>query len=84
MKKRSEKNIKTKQKKEIKKQFNIFAIIGFVMSFLSWFSILGIAFCIIGIIEAKRKNQKGRTLAIVGLIIGIIVLYATSQAYFLK
>jgi len=85
MKKRSvSKNIKTKPKKETKKQFNIFAVIGFVMSFLGWFSILGMAFCIVGIIEAKRKNQRGRGLAIAGLIIGIIVLYITSQAYFLK
>ena len=80
MKKR---NVKSKQKKEVKKKFNIFAIIGFVMSFLGWFSILGIAFSIVGIIEAKRKNQRGRGLAIAGLIIGIIVLYLTSKVYFL-
>ena len=81
MKKR---NVKSKQKKEVKKKFNIFAIIGFVMSFLGWFSILGIAFSIVGIIESKRKNQRGRGLAIAGLVIGIIVLYLTSKIYFLK
>jgi len=72
MKKRSKKNQKVKK-------WNLFAIFGFVLSFLSWFSILGIALCIVGIIETKKEKQKGRTLAIAGLIIGILVLI--SKAY---
>jgi cytochrome c biogenesis protein CcdA len=77
MKKRS-KNINQKEKK-----WNLFAICGFILSFLSWFSILGIALCIVGLIETKKKKQRGRVLAIVGLIIGIIVLISKSyNTYF--
>lgn len=80
-------------KKEVKKQkikenksndsWNHFAIAGFIFAFLSWFSILGIALSIIGIIETKRKQQKGRSLAITGLIIGILVLIAKSYNFYI-
>lgn len=70
MKKRKKTNQKTK--KQVK--WNYFAIFGFILAFLSWFSILGIAFSIIGIIETRKRKQKGRILAIAGLIIGIIDL----------
>jgi cytochrome c biogenesis protein CcdA len=72
MKKRDKKN------KQKTKKWNLFSIFGFILSFLSWFSILGIALCIVGIIETRRKKQKGRILAIAGLIIGILVLIAKS------
>jgi len=76
MKKRSKKNQKVKK-------WNLFAVFGFILAFLSWFSILGIALCIVGIIETKRKKQKGRTLAIAGLIIGILVLISKSYNTYL-
>ena len=72
--KKSVKNNKSKSK-----PWNLFAIFGFIFSLLSWFSILGIALSIVGIIETKRKSQKGRAFAIAGLIIGILVLI--SKAY---
>lgn len=66
--------MKKKVRQTRKEVWNIFAILGFIFSFLSWFSILGIALSIVGIIETKRKKQSGRGLAIAGFIIGTIVL----------
>jgi len=72
-----------KKVKKAGKSWNLFAIFGFVLAFLSWFSVLGIALSIVGIIETKRKRQKGRLLAIVGLIVGILVLIAKAyNSYF--
>jgi hypothetical protein len=70
------------QRKKLNGTWNIFAILGFIFSFISWFSILGIALSIVGIIETKKNKQKGRTLAIAGLIIGIIVLIAKADHRF--
>ena len=66
---------RVKQKQEvITRSWNLFSVLGFIFAFLSWFSVLGIALSMVGIIETKRKKQKGRILAIAGLIVGIIVL----------
>jgi len=65
------------------KSWNIFAILGFIFAFLSWFSVLGIALSIVGIIETKKNKQKGRGFAIAGLIIGIIVLIARAYNYYI-
>jgi len=70
------KSVKKVKQEKSKRSWNIFAIAGFIFAFLSWFSVLGIALSIIGIIETKRKQQKGRLFAIAGLIIGILVLIA--------
>jgi len=70
--------MKKKVKLNKEKKWNLFAVFGFICAFLSWFSVLGIALSIVGIIETKRKKEQGRTLAIAGLIIGILVLIAKS------
>lgn len=70
------------QREKLKGTWNIFAILGFIFAFFSWFSILGIALSVVGIIETKKNKQKGRTLAIAGLIVGIVVLIAKSYHRF--
>jgi len=58
----------------IKKEFNGFSIAGFILSFFGLLSIFAIIFCIIAIIQTRKYNQRGKGLAIAGLIIGLIVL----------
>ena len=75
-----------KKKKSVKKtknkvNFSKMAITGFVLSFLSWFAILGIILCIVALMQIKKSNKRGRKLAISGIIIGILVIYGTSINY---
>lgn len=61
---------------------NAFALVGFVLGLLSiglyWvlgiIPVLAIIFSIIGLIGAKKMGQKGKGLAITGLILGIIYI----------
>ena len=52
------------------KEYNIFAILGFICSF--FIPILGIIFSAIALNQIKKDNSRGRGLAIAGLIIGIV------------
>lgn len=66
--------------KEDKIVLNAFALVGFVLGLLSiglyWvlgiIPVLAIIFSIIGLIGAKKMGQKGKGLAIAGLILGIL------------
>ena len=59
-------------------------IAGFVLGLISWFlnffgiiGIIAIVFSAIGLSQLSRTNQKGKVLAIIGLVSGIIsVIYA--------
>ena len=59
-------------------------IAGFVLGLISWFlnffgivGIIAIVFSAIGLSQLSRTNQKGKVLAIIGLVLGIInVIYA--------
>ena len=59
-------------------------IVGFVLGLISWFlnffgiiGIIAIVFSAIGLSQLSRTNQKGKVLAIIGLVLGIInVIYA--------
>lgn len=81
--KKTNKKVSKYSKKQIKTKvnFNAMAIIGFVLSFLSWFAILGIILCSVSLIQIKKSNQKGRKLAILGIIIGILVSYGTITGF---
>jgi hypothetical protein len=59
--------------------YNHYALLGFILAFLSWFSILGVILCIFGLMEIKAKKQKGYKLAVAGIIIGIIVMILTAN-----
>lgn len=76
-KKQVSKKIQTKGKVN----FNAMAIAGFVLSFLSWFAILGIILCVVSLMQIKKSNQKGRNLSIAGIIIGILVTFGTAIGY---
>ena len=59
-------------------------IAGFVLGLISWFlnfwgivGIIAIVFSAIGLSQLSRTNQKGKVLAIIGLVSGIVnVIYA--------
>ncbi len=75
-----EKSKKEKPKKE-KKSFNVFAIIGFVLSLVCCFAatkatvlipLAGLVFSIVALVQIKRSAQRGKGLAIAGVILGSI------------
>ncbi|KAA8819904.1 hypothetical protein CSQ85_04270 [Bifidobacterium rousetti] len=67
-------------------KWNVCAIIGFILAFL--FSLIGLILSIVGLNQIKRTHEKGRGLAIAGIIISIIMMvgggvgayYTVSQA----
>lgn len=67
-------------------KWNVCAIIGFILAFL--FALIGLILSIIGLNQIKRTHEKGRGLAIAGIIISIIMMigggvgayYTVSQA----
>jgi len=72
------KSDKIQKTKKIQKM-NALALTGFILGlasiFLSWIGIipiLAIIFSAIGIDQTKKKKEKGKELAIIGLILGII------------
>jgi hypothetical protein len=67
--------------KELQREFNNLAIIGFVLSCLSWFAVIGIPLDIIALVQIKRKNHRGKELAIAGIIIGVIILIITIMRF---
>jgi hypothetical protein len=55
------------------RKLNVFSILGFVLSFMSFLSIVGLIFCIIALKQTKDNKQRGKGLAIAGIIISILV-----------
>jgi len=66
---------------EENKEFSVWAIAGFVLSFFGIFAVLGLTFSIVGLSQTKNNQRRGRGLAIAGLIISIIVLIITVFAW---
>lgn len=72
-----------------KKDNNVIAIIGFVLSVISPLcccgtSWLGLIFSIIGLVESKKKNGAGKSLATAGIIISAILLVLLIVIYILN
>lgn len=72
----------------VAKQSNPLAITGFVISLVSLLccggtSWLGLIFSIIGLIESKKKNNKGKGLAVAGIVISTILLILLFVCYVL-
>ena len=63
-----------------KNSYNVFAIVGFISFFLNFFGIVGIlavVFSAIGLSQISKNQQKGKVLAILGIIFGAInIIYA--------
>ncbi len=53
---------------------NTFAIIGFVLSFFYYVSIAGLVFSIIGLKQCNKTQEKGKGLAIAGIVISSVLL----------
>ena len=78
-KKEKENKISKKTKKIAGQGLNKMALVGFGLGlasiFLSWIGIipiLGIIFSSIGISQTRKRNEEGKVLAIIGLILSII------------
>ena len=64
-------------KQEVNKKFSVWAIIGIiagVLSFMYWFSIIGVVLNIVALIQISKSKQKGKILAIIGLALSVIFL----------
>lgn len=73
----------------LKKDNNVIATIGFVLSVISPLcccgtSWLGLIFSIIGLVESKKKNGVGKKLATAGIIISAILLVLLIIIYILN
>ncbi len=67
--------------KKEKKKFNVFAIVGFVLSLVSFLGgpgtvvlgpLAGLIFSIVALVQIKKNSQKGKGLAVAGVILGAI------------
>ena len=61
------------------KKSNTFALVGFILSLVNIlccgsFSIFGLVFSIIGLVESKKQNGNGKGMAIAGIIISAIFI----------
>ena len=59
---------------EAPKTTNGLSIAGFILAFLA--PLIGLILSIFGLVQAKKRNQKGRGLAIAGIVISIILTIA--------
>jgi hypothetical protein len=59
--------------------WNGFAIAGFLCAFLC--GLIGIVFCVVALRQIKKRNQRGRGLAVAGLVISLasIALFVVAQ-----
>jgi hypothetical protein len=62
-----------------KGKFSILAILGFVLSFFAPY--IGIILCLIALVRISRHGQKGKYLAIAGIIISTLIMLAVILIY---
>ena len=62
-------------------QYDLMCVIGFALACISLlfnpygiFAVAGIVLSIIGLVNAKKKNEKGRIFAVLGIVIGAAAL----------
>lgn len=69
-----------------KKKFNVFAIVGFVISLVCFLGgpgtivlgpLAGLIFSIVALVQIKKNSQKGKGLAVAGVILGAISTVVT-------
>lgn len=64
--------------REGKKKFSIFAILGIiagVLSPVSWISVIGIILNTAAFVQISKSKQRGKVLAIIGLVLSAIFLF---------
>lgn len=72
-------------KQEVNKKFSIWAIFGIIagiLSFMYWFSIIGVVLNIVALIQISKSKQKGKTLAVIGLVLSAIFLLLVASGMF--
>ncbi len=70
------------------KKSNTFALVGFILSLVNIlccgaFSIFGLVFSIIGLVESKKQDGNGKGMAIAGIIISSIFVVLSILSMFL-
>ena len=71
--------------KVVSKKFSVWAIVGIiagVLSFMYWFSIVGVGLNIVALIQISKTKQRGKVLAIVGLVLSSIFLLLRASGMF--
>lgn len=71
--------------KEDNKKFSIWAILGFIaglLSFMYWVSVVGVLLNIGALIQISKTKQKGKVLAIIGLILSALLLLLVATGHF--
>lgn len=53
---------------------NTLAIVGLILSFVPLLSFIGWILCIVALIQIKKTGEKGKVLAIIGLVWGVLVV----------
>ncbi|MDR1927122.1 MAG: DUF4190 domain-containing protein [Oscillospiraceae bacterium] len=56
--------------------WNLFAILGFVLTVFPLMPFAGLVLSIIGIVECKKKGERGRGLAIAGIVLNVVIFLA--------
>ena len=56
----------------MKNKFSILAIVGFILSFIAPY--IGIILCIIALVRISKHGQRGKYLAIAGIIISLAIM----------
>lgn len=71
--------------KEGSKKFSALAIIGLIagiLSFAYWISVIGVIINIIALVQISKSKQRGKALAIIGLILSAIFLFLVASGMF--
>jgi len=67
-------------KRETAPGWNLFAVLGFVFTFMPFIPLAGIVFCIAGLSQIKQSGQRGRWLAIWGIVLSIVFTLIAAAA----
>lgn len=55
-------------------KFNTLSIVGFVLAFFGWIAVVGLILELVALNQIKRTGERGRNLAIAGVVIAIVMI----------